>query len=109
MITHAHEALHLVDPPPNSTVVRPPAGSSDTPGRIDAMVRRATAIGALGWLGYVGYLLRDCPASGPICQTSSFAISAAIGALGLVLLGHLAGRVARGLEGRFHAAHQAAR
>jgi hypothetical protein len=105
MIAHAHEALHLVDPPPNHAVAHPRAGSSDAPGRIDAMVRRVTAFGALGWLGYVGYLLRDCPASGPICETSGFAISAATGALGLVLVGHLAGRVARSLEGRLHAHH----
>ena len=111
MVARTQEAVHPVDPTTKRVAERrevnavAPSSVSATPGRVESMIRRATAIGALGWLGYVGYLLRDCPRSGAICQTSNFAISAAVMALGIVLLGHLAGLAASSVERRLHSHH----
>jgi hypothetical protein len=71
--------------------------------KIESLVRRVVALAALGWLGFIGYLLRDCPRSGAICQTSNSAVAAAVVALGIVLLGHVVVRALGRLRHDHHA------
>jgi hypothetical protein len=67
--------------------------------KLERLIRRLTAVGALAWLGYLGSQLRDCPSSGAMCRSEGFLISAIVVPVGLVLFGYLLGFACRWAQG----------